>query len=107
MGIPWVLWFRKRLSARGCSEMAAYSVQRSSHKGNTHRLRADLGQSRIRHAHGHAEHRDLGSGIRKAMPFKTSNSGKQPSDDKEDQAVGITQFGLTKEVCKETASDEG
>jgi hypothetical protein len=106
MGICWVLWFWKSSSAHGCSEMAAYSVQRASHKSGTHRLRADLGQSRIRHSHGHAEHRDLDSGIRKAMPFETSNNRNQASDGKEDQAVGITQFGLTKEVCRETTGDK-
>src|SRR5271169_5953732 len=106
MGILWALSIRKRLPPRGCSEMAAYSVQRARDEGETHRLRADLCQSRIHHAHGKAEHCDFGGGIPQTMQFKTGNGRKQACNHKEDQAVGITQFGLTKEVPKETTRDE-
>jgi hypothetical protein len=86
--------------------MAAYSVQRASHERETYRFCANFRQSRIHHAHGQAEHRDLGRGIPQAMPFKTSNGRKQARNHTEHQAMGITQSRLTEEVSQETTSDE-
>ena len=63
MGIPWALCFRQGYPPGGGSEMAAYSVQRARHEGETHRFCADLGQCGIHHPHGQAEYRDFGVGI--------------------------------------------
>jgi hypothetical protein len=87
--------------------MIAYSVQRSSHERQAHRFDADLRQCGIQHAHGQAERRNFGSGIPRAMPFKTSDGRKHACDYAEDQAMGIAQSRLTEQVTPETASNEG
>src|ERR1700733_14240937 len=106
MGILWALSIRKRLPPRSCCEMAAYSVQRARHEGETYRLPADLRQSGIHHAHGHSEHRDFDKEIPKAMLFKNSNGCKQACNHQKNQAVGVMQSGLTKEGSKKSTSDE-
>src|ERR1700690_2029647 len=106
MGIPWALSIRKRLPPRSCCEMAAYSVQRAGHEGETYRLPADLGQSRIHHAHAYSEHRDFDKDHPMAVLFKNSNGCKQACNHKKNQAVGVTQSGLAKEGSKKSTSDE-
>ena len=106
MGILWALSIRKRLPPRSCCEMAAYSVQRARHEGETYRFPSDLRQSRIHHAHAHSEHRDFDKDHPMAMLFKNSNGCKQASNHKKNQAVGVTQSGLTKESSKKSTSDE-
>jgi hypothetical protein len=80
--------------------MAAYSVQRARHEGETHRFCAELGQCGVHHTHGQAEHRDFDIGIPQAMQFKTSNGRKQDCNRAEDQAMGMTRSGLTKESSR-------
>src|SRR5437868_9715276 len=87
--------------------MATYSAQHARHECETHRLCAYLRKCRIHHAHGQAEHRDLGGDVSRCMPFKTSNGREQDCNDAEYQAMGITRFGLTEEVSEETTGDEG
>src|ERR1700758_5126427 len=106
MGILWALSIRKRLPPRSCCEMAAYSVQRARHEGETYRLPADLRQSRIHHAHAHSEHCDFDKDIPTAMLFKNSNRCQQECNHKKHQAVGVTQSGLTKEGSQKSTSDE-
>src|SRR6202020_3509399 len=106
MGILSALSLRKRLPPRSCCEMAAYSVQRARHEGETYRFPSDLRQSRIHHAHAHSEHRDFEKDHPMAMLFKNSNGCKQACNHKKNQAVGVTQSGLTKEGSKKTTSDD-
>src|ERR1700739_2973596 len=106
MGILWALSIRKRVPPRSCCEMAAYSVQRARHEGETYRLRANLRHSRIHHAHGHSDHRDFDKDIPRAMLFKNSNGCKQGCNHEKSHAVGVTQSGLTKEGSKKSTSDE-
>src|SRR5579864_160440 len=87
--------------------MATYSAQHASHERETHRLSAYLRKCRIHHAHGQAEHRDLGGDVSRSVPFKTSNGREQDCNRTEYQTMGITRLGLTEEVSEETAGDEG
>src|SRR6202035_4263608 len=106
MGILWALSIRKWLPPRSCCEMAAHSVQRARHKGETYRFPSDLRQSRIHHAHADSEHRDFDKDHPMAMQFKNSNGCKQARNHKKNRAVGVTRSGLTKEGSQKSTGDE-